>query len=105
MVICVNEPSNDAYYGGVVAKPIGERIFKSIFETKAIPPTDNTQLNNQPNIAMPYLVGMKLSEACAELKKLGLHVIFDSDGEYVIEQLPEKDTLLYLGDAVYLVVG
>ena len=54
---------------------------------------------------MPNLVGMEISEACAELKKLGLNVLFDSDGEYVIEQLPHKDTLLYLGDIVYLIVG
>lgn len=105
MIICVNEPSNGAYYGGVVAKPIGERIFKSIFETKVILPSDISQLDTKPYISMPHLVGMKLSEACSELKRLGLNVIFDRDGEYVIEQLPPKDTLLYLGDIVYLVVG
>ncbi len=105
MVICVNEPSTGAYYGGVVAKPIGERVFKSIFETKSILPTDETQLDNKPTILMPYLVGKSLSEACAELKKLGLNAMFDGDGEYVVEQLPPKDTLLYLGEIVYLIVN
>lgn len=105
MVLCVNEPSNGVYYGGVVAKPIGERIFTSIFETKAIRPTDETQVDNKPNIIMPNLVGMSLSDACAELKKLGLNVNFDKDGEFVIAQLPPKDTLLYLGEIVYLIVG
>ncbi len=104
MIICVNEPSTGAYYGGVVAKPIGERVFSSIFETKAISPTDASQLDNQPNILMPYLVGKSLSEACAEVKKLGLNVIFDGDGEYVIMQLPPENTLLYLGEVVYLIV-
>ena len=105
MIVCVNEPSNGVYYGGVVAKPIGERVFSSIFETKAIQPTDISQLNNKPNILMPYLVGKSLSEACAILKNLGLGVIFDGDGEYVIMQLPPKDTLLYLGEIVYLIVN
>ncbi|MBQ8615493.1 MAG: PASTA domain-containing protein [Clostridia bacterium] len=105
MVICVNEPSTGAYYGGVVAKPIGERVFSSIFETKGIAPTDASQLTNQPNILMPYLVGKSLSEACAELKKLGLNVIFDGDGEYVIMQLPPENTALYIGEIVYLIVG
>ena len=33
IIICVNEPSNGVYYGGVVAKPIGEKIFSQIFST------------------------------------------------------------------------
>ena len=39
-----------------------------------------------------------------ELKKLGLNAIFDQDGDYVIEQLPAKGTMLYLGEIVYLMV-
>lgn len=105
MVICVNEPSTGAYYGGVVAKPIGERVFSSIFQTKAIKPNDASQLENQPTIPMPNLVGMNLSDACAELKKIGLNAMFDGDGEYVIEQLPPENTLLYVGEIVYLIVN
>ncbi|MBE5741242.1 MAG: PASTA domain-containing protein [Clostridiales bacterium] len=105
MIVCVNEPSTGAYYGGVVAKPIGERVFSAIFDIKAISPTDETQLDNQPNILMPYIVGMSISDACVELKKLGLDVIFDGDGEYVIMQLPPENTLLYLGEIVYLIVN
>lgn len=105
MVICVNEPSAGAYYGGVVAKPIGQKVFSKIFETKAIAPTDETQLSNQPTIVMPNLVGKPLSEACAELKKLGLNVIFDKDGEYVISQLPQENTKLYSGETVYFILN
>ena len=105
MVICVNEPSTGVYYGGVVAKPIGERAFSSIFETKAIQPNDSSQLNIQPTIAMPNLKGIKLSDACAELKKMGLNVIYDGDGDYVLEQLPKENTLLFLGEIVYLIVN
>ena len=105
LIVCVNEPSAGAYYGGVVAKPIGNRVFSAIFETKAIQPTDVQQLQNKPSIEMPYLVGMSLSNACVELKKLGLIAMFDKDGEYVVEQLPPKGTLLYVGEIVYLIVN
>lgn len=105
LIVCVNEPSNGAYYGGVVAKPIGERVFKSIFETKSISPTDITQIENQPNIEMPYVVGMSLANACASLKKLGLDVLVDEEGEIVIEQLPPAGTKLYLGEIVYLITN
>jgi len=105
MILCVDEPSNGVYYGGVVAKPIGERIFSSIFNVKAIKPEDETQLEIKPSIIMPDVEGKTLSEACAELKRLGINVIVDTDGEYVLKQLPEKNTPLYLGEIVYLIVG
>ena len=105
IIICINEPSAGAYYGGVVAKPVGERVLKSIFETKAIAPTDASQLDNTPNILMPYIVGKSLADACSELKKLGLNVLFDGEGEYVVEQLPPEGTLLYLGEVVYIITN
>ncbi len=105
IIVCVNEPSNGVYYGGVVAKPIGERVLKSIFETKSITPTDITQLDNKPSIEMPYVVGMSLADACASLKKLGLDVLLDKEGEVVIEQLPPEGMMLYLGEIVYLITN
>lgn len=105
LIICVNEPSNGVYYGGVVAKPIGERVFSSIFQTKAVKPTDESQVSNRPNILMPNVVGMTLSEACAIVKNLGLNVIFDGDGDRVLMQLPPENTKLYLGEIVYLIVN
>ena len=80
MIICVNEPSAGAYYGGVVAKPIGERIFRSIFEIKALSPTDESQLSNKPTIEMPNVEGLSITQACAELKILGLNAMFDGEG-------------------------
>lgn len=103
LIICVNEPSAGAYYGGVVAKPVGQRIFSQIFSVKAIKPDDETQVDLKPNIVMPDLVGKTVAEACAELKKLGLGVMFDGDGEYVLEQLPPPNTLLFLGEIVFLI--
>ena len=105
MVICVNEPSTGVYYGGVVAKPIGERIFTKIFETKAVTPNDETQLANKPTIEMPNVEGLKLSEACAKLKQLGLNVMVDGEGEVVLKQFPEPKTLLFVGEIVYLMVN
>ena len=105
LIVCVNEPSTGVYYGGVVAKPIGERIFSSIFNVKAIKPEDETQLQIKPSLIMPDIEGKTLTDACAELKSLGLNAMFDTDGEVVLKQIPEKNTPLYLGEIVYLIVG
>ena len=104
LIVSVNEPSAGAYYGGVVAKPIGQKVFSSIFDVKSIQPSDSSQLSNQPNIEMPNIEGLTLSEACAKLKQLGLDAMFDADGEYVINQIPKAGTKLYLGEIVYLIV-
>jgi len=105
LIVCVNEPSNGVYYGGVVAKPIGQKIFSSIFNIKSIQPSDNEHLLNKPNIVMPNIEGMVLSEACAKLKQLGLDAMFDAEGSYVLKQYPEAGTKLFLGEIVYLIVN
>lgn len=105
LIVCVNEPSAGAYYGGVVAKPIGATVFQRIFETKSISPTDQTQLNNKPTIAMPNVVGMKLADACAKLTQLGLNSFVEKEGEFVLIQLPPENSMLFLGEIVYLITG
>ena len=105
LIVCINEPSAGAYYGGVVAKPIGATVFQRIFETKSISPTDQTQLNNKPTIAMPNVVGMKLADACAKLTQLGLNSFVEGEGEFVLIQLPPENTMLFLGEIVYLITG
>ncbi|MGN0787801.1 MAG: penicillin-binding transpeptidase domain-containing protein [Candidatus Onthoplasma sp.] len=105
VIVCVDEPSNGAYYGGVVAKPIGQQIFSNLFNIKSIAPNDVSQVQNQPTVEMPYLVGKTIGEACSILKKLGLGVVFDTDGEYVAEQFPPEGTKIYVGEIVYLIVN
>lgn len=103
-IICVNEPSNGAYYGGVVAKPVGQRVFSRIFSIKSILPDDSTQLELQANIDMPDLVGMSVADACAKLKSIGLNAQFDSDGEYVLAQQPAVNTKLFFGEIIFLIL-
>ena len=105
LIVCVNEPSAGAYYGGVVAKPVGQRIFTRIFETKAFSPNDESQLTNQPTIEMPNLIGMTLADASVKLKQLGLDAIIENEGEYVLSQLPMAGTMLYLGEMTYLITN
>lgn len=105
MILCVDEPSTGVYYGGVVAKPIGQRIFSQIFSCKSMLPTDKTQLDNKPTIKMPSLVGRSLAEASALLKSIGIYALFDGDGEVVVAQLPKSNTDLYLGEIVYLIIN
>ncbi len=105
LIICVNEPSAGAYYGGVVAKPIGQRVFSRIFETKALPPTDENQLSNKPTIEMPNVVGLTVAEASAKLKTIGLNSQIEGIGQHITLQLPPVGTKLFLGEIVFLITN
>lgn len=105
LIVCVDEPTVGGYYGGVVAKPIGANIFKRIFEVKATSPSDETQLSNKPTIEMPEVEGMLLADACVLLKQKGLEIMVEGEGEYVAIQLPPANTLLFLGEIVFLITN
>ncbi len=100
--ISVDEPSNGVYYGGMVAKPIGQKVFEEMFNIKNISPDDPSQLNNQPTISMPNIVGQTVAQACANLKALGLDFKMEGLGGYVVSQLPLQDTMLYSGEEVVI---
>lgn len=103
--ISVDEPSNGVYYGGMVAKPIGQKIFEEMFKIKDISPDDSSQLTNQPNITMPNVVGMTVADACAILKALGLSANVDGLGGYVVSQLPLQNTMVYEEEEVLIVLS
>ena len=93
MIITIDEPSAGAYYGGVVAAPVGQRVFGEIFNSKNISPDNPTDTAKQ-NVLMPYVVGMPLAEACAKIKEVGLTCNIQGEGDYVLAQYPQADTQL-----------
>ena len=100
--ISVDEPSNGVYYGGMVAKPIGQQVFSEMFSVKNISPDDQSQLNNQPNISMPDLIGKTVAAASGMLKYLGLNANIEGLGGYVINQLPSAGTKIFTGEEVLI---
>lgn len=105
VLIVVDEPGTGAYYGSVVASPYAKEIFADIIQQKNIQPDDPKYVPLERNIEMPNLVGKSLTDACVELKKLGLNFEIQGEGGFVIEQLPPPKTLLYKGQYVYLITN
>lgn len=105
VLIVVDEPGTGAYYGSVVASPYAKEIFADIIEQKNIQPDDPKYVPLEKNIEMPNLVGKSLTDACVELKKLGLNFEIQGEGGFIIEQLPPPKTLLYKGQYVYLITN
>lgn len=102
VIICIDEPSNGVYYGGLVAKPAGQAFFNELFKVKNISPDNIEDSVLTPNIEMPDLVGLSVAEALSKLKSLNLFVNVDGEDGVVINQLPIKGTMLYSGDEVII---
>ena len=92
LFIMVDEPSAGAYYGSIVAAPYGKIIFSKLFEYLGEKKQDENVVVEY--VVMPDLVGLSLTEAAVELKKLGLEYELDGTGEYIIRQLPPEGTEL-----------
>ena len=105
IIITVDEPSNGAYYGGVVAAPVGKQVFTEIFQAKNMLPDRVEDANLERTVLMPYFVGMSVSDACARLKTLGLTCNIDGEGEYIIAQYPTADTRLSKAEEVEIVTN
>ena len=103
--ISVDEPSNGVYYGGMVAKPIGQKVFEEMFAIKNIEPDDTSQLTNKPTITMPDVVGKSIATACANLRAIGLNANVDGEGGYVVSQLPLAGQMLYEDEEVMLIAS
>lgn len=105
LIVCINEPSNGAYYGGVVAKPVAQAVFSKIMQIKNILPDEENDVALQPDVPMPNLIGLSVAEAMAILKTLNLSCDLDGVGGVVINQLPLENTMLFAGDEVLIEVS
>lgn len=92
VLILVDEPSNGAYYGSIVAAPYAKTLYSKIFDLKGIPANGSTE--ESLTIQMPNLVGESLAKAISTLKKLGLNYEIDGEGTTVASQFPIKGTML-----------
>lgn len=104
VLLLVDEPSQGAYFGSVVAAPYAKEVFKSIIDYKGYNPVnyieDLTKL--QKNITMPNVVSLTVEEAISVLEKLELYVEIDGEGDVVTSQLPPAGTKLYKNQTVII---
>ncbi len=92
ILILVDEPSNGAYYGSIVAAPYAKLLYSNIFDIKGIKASGSTE--EKLTIEMPSLIGESLASAISCLKKLGLNYEIDGEGATVVSQFPIRGTML-----------
>ena len=123
ILVVIDQPTKGAYYGGVVAAPVFQRIAAAALRHLAIPRTINPiapviisadatltarPAHSQPSVqpaalsvdgqpVMPSVIGLSAREANRILSKAGLIVRVDGDG-VVVSQSPEPGTAIAPGD-------
>ena len=104
LLLCVDEPGTGVYYGSMVAAPYAKQIFSGIFTYKNIAPTNlNEDLERlQPNIEVPNLVGMSITQAVSTLKKMKLDYEIDGEGGIVTWQSVPAGEMLFEGAIIML---
>ena len=104
LLLCVDEPSTGAYYGSVVAAPYAKQIFSGLFTYLNIAPTNLTEdlQKLQPNIELPNLIGLSITEAVTLIKRMKLEYEIDGEGDYVVWQNLPAGTLLFAGAIVLI---
>ncbi len=105
LLIAVDEPSNGAYYGSVVALPYGKMYFEQMFKILNIEPTyiENDAKKLEKIVTIPNVVGKGLATAVAELIEVGLQYEIQGDGTIVKEQLLPAGTKTHKNDTVLLI--
>lgn len=105
VLVIADEPSAGNYFGSVVATPYAKLIFEGIINYKQFKPTESVEEEEkllEKNIQMPNLVGLSLTEAVAKLTSLGLQYEIAGEGEFVKNQTPPPNTMVFKNSIVVL---
>lgn len=105
VLVIADEPSAGNYFGSVVATPYAKLIFEGVINYKQFKPTESVEEEEkllEKNIQMPNLVGLSLTEAVAKLTSLGLQYEIAGEGEFVKNQTPPPNTMVFKNSIVVL---
>ena len=95
VLFIVDEPTGLYYGSQVCAPPVGE-LFNNIFSYTNISPnfTEKDKEVIGESFSMPQLEGLSFNEAKYLLYKLGINYEIDGEGDKIIKQYPQKDTII-----------
>lgn len=88
VLVILDEPHGDAYYGGTIAAPVGGQILSEIMPYLGVNPQYSDEELSKMAVKIPYVTDMSLSAAKAEIKEKGLKYRVVGNGDKVIKQFP-----------------
>lgn len=104
LLFIVDEPSNGAYYGSIVAAPYAAQIFGQTADYKG---WTRSGENAEEVIIMPDLIGLSVSEADMKMREIGLYYEYYGEGESgdkVVYQVPAAGSVINKKSVAYIAV-
>ena len=102
ILVLLDEPHGDAYYGGTISAPVGAQILGDVLPYLGYEPQYTDEELKQLAISIPGVVGDDVQTAKNKITGAGLTYKVIGNGEKVTSQLPESTQSLYNGGVVIL---
>lgn len=88
ILISVNEPRGQSYYGGTVAAPYASVLFTEILSYLNVEPSYTEEELAKLDIQMPSLIGESITNAKQKIQEKDLKYTIIGDGDTVVSQSP-----------------
>lgn len=102
LLVMLDEPHGDAYYGGTIAAPVGGQILSEILPYLGIEPQYSQEELEKLAVRIPSVTGQTVSFAKKAITEKGLKYKVIGDGETVLKQFPTATESLYSDGVVFL---
>ena len=102
VLVLLDEPKGDKYYGGVISAPVNGKIMTDILPYLGYEPSySESELKNLAT-TVPEMVGDTVDNAKAKLSSAKLEYQIQGKGEKIVRQLPEAGNRILSGGVVVL---
>ena len=88
MLVMVDDPQGDEFYGSQVAAPVCTQVFSDILPYLGFIPEYTDEELAELDVSVPNVEYRTVSEATETIKQLGLEVTVIGDGDSVVRQSP-----------------
>ncbi len=102
LLVLLDEPHGDAYYGGTIAAPVGGQILSEILPYLGVEPQYSEEELAAMAIKIPSVVGQKLDAAKQVVKNSKLTYKVIGGGDTVIKQFPSSTESIYSDGVILL---
>lgn len=104
LFISIDNPTAGAYYGGIIATPVAKMVYEDIFNYLK-PSYFNADIQNEYDIIIPEVRGLKVVDAKKILKDSGLNFEIEGEDEYISDMTPKAGYMVADGAQIKLYTG
>ena len=100
MLVLLDEPKGDKYYGGVISAPVNSQIMADVLPYLGYEPSYSEEELKSLTLTVPDTVGAGIEDAKSKISSAKLQYKVVGSGENVVRQLPEAGSKVISGGVV-----